>query len=348
MPQFEITLVQHAEERAKRSGYNFYYGYPIRSPYRFNERQLVAGMVRSILQRNAGRMAKRYLAAIVKPTLRFLIDWSAAPRFCLELSATGSLRDFSFTSRIGELGQGVSYCYWHWTAGYQIISDYASWASVTGAPVGGASATPDYVMFNPDSGRIDLMESKGTCSKAHLSRLGSALKQCRSVFGQTLATGYWGSVLTLEPSLATAELHVRDPQSERRPTFEERYRLFRMGYASWFDLQGESDYAQFLRSGSLDQSGDPVAQRNEGPPRDPLALMTAEALGFEPESVRFTLDPQVVEALRERRAFEKIEWDRLRKMASVDDQGFGVLRFPDGTEISDAPAPAKTHVVMDE
>lgn len=87
-------------------------------PFVINERQLVLAIVRSVLTVNSGRESRKYMAVIVKPTLRFLLDWNRAPDLSVSHHFHNVLRDFSATTRIGELAQGVSYAYWKWERGY--------------------------------------------------------------------------------------------------------------------------------------------------------------------------------------------------------------------------------------
>src|SRR5262245_15077346 len=79
------------------------------APCVFNDRQLTIATARSILTHNAPRPARRFTAAMVRPILRFMLRWGTGIPLSPHPLFIGALRDFSVTSRIGELAQGVAW-----------------------------------------------------------------------------------------------------------------------------------------------------------------------------------------------------------------------------------------------
>lgn len=336
MPSFSIDVVEYHSTAGAVINVN---------PFVFNDRQLVVAMVRSILTVNAPRPARNYMAGIVRPTLRFMLDWGRVPALSVDPAFRRSLRDFSVTMRVGELAQGVSYAFWKWSAGYTLISDFQGWALRFPTYVAGGKE-PDFAMFNPLTGAITLMEAKGTSSNDHRPQMTKAIAQCRHGLTLVPAGRGWGSVLTLDSKTPAGQgmLHIRDPGDEIKPPLEDRFRLFRRSYASWFDLTGDTARSANLRGDGIryrkrpSQAGAtlsvPEFEPSAPKPRklDPLASETASALGFDPASTVFRLDPQIEAALDDINAFEKLDWKKLHARAVADRDN--VIVFPDGTAIA--------------
>src|SRR5260370_6628660 len=77
------------------------------APYFVNERRLAVATARSLLTITAPRPARQFAAAIVPSTMRFMLRWQNGPLRLRAAFLTG-LRDFSNTSRLGELAQGAA------------------------------------------------------------------------------------------------------------------------------------------------------------------------------------------------------------------------------------------------
>lgn len=279
------------------------------------------------------------MAAIVKPTLKFMLDWSCAPELRVSAEFRVAIRDFSFTGRVGELAQGVSYAYWNWERGYTWITDFGPWAAQqAGFPVGIKS--PDYAMFNPTTGDLAIMEAKGTSSHCHKSQMKKALAQCNAALPHVLATRGFGSVLTLDAKSAAGQgfLHIRDPEKVNSPSLENIYSLFRRSYASWFDLVGDDDQAAFCRG--LTQTAErpsPAYARVESVNRkatSPLGAIVATAMGFDPARTSFKIDQEVAEALNDFEVFKSTDWKEYsERVRSEFESQRNMISFPDGTSI---------------
>ena len=277
MTQFVMPVVEYASVKgvALASGPDFV----------MNDRQLAIAMVRSILTVNSGKASRKYVAAIVRPTLQFMLDWSRAPDLQISSAFLEVVRDFSVTGRIGELAQGVCFAYWKWARGYSWITDFGPWATSLTPPYSGKKS-PDFVMLNLIAGDVALMEAKGTRSEKYKPPMGAALRQCRAALGKVLASRGFGSILVLDSKATKGRgtLHIRDPEGVAEITDEMKHYLFRRSYASWFDMVGDDGRAKECRQmpnieGELMKSIMPVERARRTRP-SPLRAITAEALGF--------------------------------------------------------------------
>ncbi|WP_139559714.1 hypothetical protein [Methylotetracoccus oryzae] len=220
------------------------------------------------------------MAAIVKPTLKFLLDWNRAPDLSVSAHFLNVLRDFSATTRIGELAQGVSYAYWQWERGYHWITDFGPWVEGLHPPYAG-TRSPDFVMLNTAINDLAVMESKGTGSNCHKSPMGAALRQCKDAVAHPSFSRSFGSVLTLDSKNpgGVGTLHVRDPEKAAKVPIELSYYVFRRSFASWFELTGDEDMADWCRQefevlSDLRQSRRQVSN-DKGERGNPLRATTA-------------------------------------------------------------------------
>lgn len=332
MPQFSIPVIEYDCARPGAAK-------PPLQPFIVNDRQLVLAMVRSALTVNSGRASRKYMAAIIKPTLRFLLDWNRPPDLSVSAPFLNVLRDFSATTRIGELAQGVSYAYWKWERGYHWIADFGPWVLGLHPPYAGRKS-PDFVMLNPSTNDLAVMESKGTGSDCHKSSMGTALRQCKDAVAHPSFSRSFGSVLTLDSQnpAGAGKLHIRDPEGDAQLSPELSYYIFRRSFASWFDLTGDEELADWCRQ-EFKAGSDPRQSRREinkdnGGKDSPLRKVIAEALGFAPDHARFEIDPETRNALGDFEEFKNIR-DKLGKRQSVfgDIFDWGPMKFPDGTQI---------------
>lgn len=306
----------------------------------FNDRQLTIGMVRSILTLNPGRTARRFMAAIVRPTLLFILDWNRTPVLSLNPNFQNLVRDFSTTTRVGELAQAVCYCYWHWHAGYSFVADFTSYAKGHGFLLPSGSKIPDYIMFNMTTGVVALMEAKGTQGRNHASQMAGALRQIREARPFTPANRGIGCVLALDHPSGSATLHLRDPENEIKITDSIKHDVFRSSYAAWFDLAGMEEMSDWCRtplikSGNMNQNYFKSLIERKSDTVDPLQKVVAEALGFNPNRVTFHLNPCVIEALGSVDAFKSFTHNMMGEASSAESSmspGSKIL-FPDGTAI---------------
>jgi hypothetical protein len=308
-------------------------------PFVVNDRQLVVAMVRSTLTVNSGRASRKYLSAIVWPTLQFFLDWDRAPDLRASDAFLRVIRDFSATTRTGELAQGVSYAYWKWQRGYSWIADFGPWAAGL-RPRYVGKKSPDFVMLNLATNDLAVMEAKGTGSCCHKKKMGEALRQCRSAAAHPAFSRGFGCVLTLDSRNPTGRgnLHIRDPESPAEFSDKLRYYVFCRSYASWFDLVGDDDMANWCRQGlrvamrNVNTRMKMVQRRQNS--NDQLRAITAAALGFAPDRTSFEIDRVVMEALTDFQAFKQTDWRiLLQRTQELPEDGQQLIRFPDGTVI---------------
>ncbi|MEA9826655.1 hypothetical protein VDG09_03120 [Xanthomonas campestris pv. raphani] len=304
-----------------------------------NDRQLVIATVRAILTTGAGKPARKLTAAIVWPMLRFMLDWRAAPNIQLAPHFSKNVRDFSFTSRIGELAQGASCAYWKWARGYAWICDFGPWAAGL-HPTLPTGKMPDFVMFNAHTGDLAIMEAKGTGGHDYKGLMSKALQQCGAALVKNQFHRGYGSVLTLDrKAVATgrAELHLRDPNVDSGVSEWTAYEVFRRSYASWFDLIGQQDMAawcrQYVRDPAEAAATYALAFVDKAQQDDSIGWIVADsvlpALGFDRSRTQFSVDPAVLRALSDFDIFKKREW------LSAIHAGIekNKISFPDGTII---------------
>src|ERR1019366_9545926 len=304
-----------------------------------NDRQLTIGMVRSILTHNPDRAAWRFMAAIVRPTLIFILDWNRPPDLSLNPVFQNVVRDFSTTARVGELAQAICYSYWQWWTGYRFVADFASLAIGIGLPVPAGARIPDYIMFDPAAGTVALMEAKGTQGRNHASQMAAALRQIRAARAYAPVHRGMACVLALDQPAGAAALHLRDPEDSREVSDSIKHDIFRSSYAAWFDLAGMEEIAHWCRTplARAERMSQQVFSRltdRKFHAEDPLQKVVAEALGFDPNRVAFHLTPSITEALRSSAAFEDIKHE-VPEFSSAENSmkaGSEIL-FPDGTAI---------------
>ena len=334
MPQFSIPVIEYSSARPGSA-------ITPSQPFVVNDRQLLIAMVRSTLTVNSGRASRKYMAAIVKPTMQFLLDWGYAPNLRVSGYFLDVLRDFSVTMRIGELAQGVSYAYWKWQRGYSWIADFGPWvAGLT--PHYAGRKSPDFVMLNLATNDLAVMESKGTGSDCHKTPMGSALRQCRDAIEHPAFSRGFGSVLTLDSGnpAGVGTLHIRDPASGAEFSDELMYYLFRRSYASWFDLVGDDDLADWCRQGIREGMARTINREriDQGHKNlsSPLRAITAMAMGFDPERTSFEIDPMVADAIVDFELFKRTEWHQFsERMQKSPENTQRLLWFPDGTRINE-------------
>ena len=329
MTQFVVAVHEYLSAKPTLSAS------PSLPPFTFNERQLVIAMVRAILTAKSGKPARKLVAAITWPTLRFMLDQSVAPRLEISSQCQLSVRDFSLTSRVGELAQGVAFAYWHWARGYHWISDFAPWAAGLKPKLPPGKA-PDFVMLHARSGDLAVMEAKGTGSHCHKAQIRKALAQCSAGLQHMAFDRGYGSVLTLDQRRTMSgcgALHICDPERPKEPSDETQYAVFRRSYASWFELAGDDQMAAWCRmdpAQSEYRSAAPSPQ-SLNRPRTLLPDAVLPGLGFDPRRTIFTLDFAPLAALRDFEVFRRRDWLQEMRWGQADSRES--IHFPDGTAI---------------
>lgn len=155
------------------------------------------------------------------------------------------LRDFSKTTRIGELAQGVNYSFTQERLDYPYVVDFHLFhLKVYGTPYPKISS-PDFFVLKEDFSEIGLMESKGEGAKrnsilGNYGKLQSALKQLENVKKPC--------VDALMPMCSRFEYETTGKKSSINYAFikkdceakdDFKLRILRLHYASWFYLVGD-------------------------------------------------------------------------------------------------------------
>ena len=342
MPRFSIPVFEYSSAHRKP-------GPEIaKKIYFLDDRKLVCGMVRSLLTIHAFRTSRAYAAAIGLLALEFMIDLSRTPDLILNSRFATDLRDFSVTSRVGELAQAISYSYWKWEGGYTCIGDFKSTLAHHHIMPPKNLKTPDYIMLDRKNNILALMESKGTLVGKHKKYTQAALKQIQGVctpvihpYNSYIKRG-WASVVDFNqlthpatvPAYGPASLYLRDPEVGTECPDSICHDVFRSSYASWFDLLGEEYIAKWCRK-PLKKSINQKKLKPEAINRStPLLKRLIAALGFKNGEARFVIDPTIEKALSSEDAFREIKEYIPKKSNDSDCESPGsAIYFPDGTQI---------------
>jgi hypothetical protein len=163
---------------------------------------------------------------------------------------TKSLRDFSLTSRIGELGQGLAYIFAQEKLKYPYVADFRGYLAKHGKPLPiRRQSTPDFVLSNQSSHNLALLESKsgfGT-NQAEKAEIKKGLSQCES--GKAIIQRELKPFVVTKTFCASSNLvHALSPEESVLNYVDPSYEvanndftldLVRFHYASWFSLVGD-------------------------------------------------------------------------------------------------------------
>lgn len=291
------------------------------SSFSLSERRLIVSTVRSMLAGSGTWSVRHYLAASVIPTLHFFVDRARAPDFCVAGVNVFQLRDFSLTSRIGELAQGISYAYWafHHRA---FVTDFVDWSKSV-HPYVPRPTRPDYVVSPLGASYLMAVEAKGTVSHSPKDQMRKALRQAKGTSHHPALSNAFGTVVTFEAHFSLpARIHIQDPESRGQATIRDRWEVFRRSYASFYEMAGDFDKAAQCRG----DQGAPIDTRSDFVRR---ALLAALSL----EHATFTVNPMVERAVFEFSAFEEGSWQEALRDWNQERLTDTRLDFPDGTAI---------------
>lgn len=156
------------------------------------------------------------------------------------------IRDFTKTTRIGEMAQGIAYLFSQDRLGYPLVGDFKHFFNSRGVAISAIETTPDFVLQKSSiNTNISLLESKGTVINSATnikSSLRKGLSQCRN--GNNIATAAGFVVdnkyatcveFSVDTEVETSKLHYVDP-SENTIQSEYNDSLLRFHFASWFYL----------------------------------------------------------------------------------------------------------------
>lgn len=226
--------------------------------------QLSLAMARTILVQ-PGWAATAYQAGSSLLFLKYAL--SRGENLRLKTGARHMFRDFSRTSRIGEMAQGVSWLISQWI-GFPICIDFRTYVESQGLPEPrGDDSTPDFVLFDPLYSSVFVMEVKGSWPhEQDLSGLKAkfkkALAQCDKgdeyftsvAHRPSPIVGKYGLVVEFaeESDAWQTTVNLADPDQETSGVVESPLALLRRHYVSWFLLLGLYEYAaKLLRNESL-------------------------------------------------------------------------------------------------
>lgn len=175
------------------------------------------------------------------------------------------LRDFSLTTRVGELAQAISYMFAQDILRMPIVVDFEGYLHCQGYPIKvNKDSSPDFVLCDSlKSTQINLLESKGSMknqvSKGLKTTLREALEQCDSggrilsgsPIGSAVKNSYGTVVLFPEESETTWEacVHFADPEIKNDTKIKDPLALIKYHYSTWFMLIGLTDEAIGLAGG---------------------------------------------------------------------------------------------------
>lgn len=139
-------------------------------------------------------------------------------------------RDFSKSSRIGELGQAINYIFAQEKLGFRYVIDFETFLNWNKLKeIKGSSSTPDYVLIGSPATQLSVLESKGSSQKSPLTKpklrekLQKAMdKQCTSGVNHLMDQQYsisnsYASVVELAEYSESREsiLHFADPEYDK-------------------------------------------------------------------------------------------------------------------------------------
>lgn len=230
-----------------------------RMKLRINPFRLSSAMAHSILSANPRDWDVLFMALSTYIGVQPLIG-SHRNEIRLAPGARTKFRDFSKSSRIGELAQGVAWLYAQEGLNHPIVIDFNAYLQTQGIPPKPGSS-PDFVIGASLAPRtISLLESKGSCPRTERDRLkeklAEALDQCDAGLthlrhhGQPSVRNKYAAALWLaeigDPWKPV--LHVADPDDEPQVQVAKPERLMRHHYATWFMLAGLREIGENLLS----------------------------------------------------------------------------------------------------
>jgi len=230
----------------------------IHSDFHFNGWRLAQGVAMTICSRHINQPEYWFYHISSLLSLSNLID-SHQPNVRIKSSRISSLRDFSRTSRIGEMSQGLVYLYMQNT-GFPYVNDFHFFCYNNQITIPYLAPTPDFVCQDRNlANQICLVESKGkeTISSGGVKvKLAKAINQCVSGESIINASGNYNVIKYLgfcsewsdENDPIDSVLHFVDPDEEVRQQ-ETNSAPMRFHYAAWFYMIGDFENAQKLVRG---------------------------------------------------------------------------------------------------
>jgi hypothetical protein len=196
------------------------------------------------------------IIASILSHLNFVEPNDSRQSFLLKKDRLNRLRDFSQTSRTGEMAQGINYLFVQERLDYPYIIDYHLFCDRLNIKIEGR--TPDFVLLNPLLNKIGLFESKSEASVANsvTTKLNDAMKQLmigkqnlllnKKLYAKNLYP-VCTKFLFEHPEISTINycyIAFSDEPVKFSPDD-----IIKAHYASWFYLVGDFTRAQLLSNG---------------------------------------------------------------------------------------------------
>lgn len=200
------------------------------SPYKINLLRLAIAIAKCTFTKGPDRNYRIAETIINIVRVTTLVFKTSDERFLLNKQRLELIRDFSKTTRIGEIAQGVSFLFAQDVLRIPTPHDFSGFCETNYGEIPKGS-TPDFIGSHKD-GTYDLIESKGTQDpnkKIISGRLNAALKQCDKgeVFLKSLkspnAHRKFGILTVLEKNNSTfpnnSSIHFIDPVDNQQERF---------------------------------------------------------------------------------------------------------------------------------
>mgnify|MGYP000902748737 CR=1 FL=1 len=317
-----------------------------------SDHELSWALARTVLGYSISLPNRARFAAIMQSVLDLMVEPVSGP-LALIADYQQVFRDFSGTSRVGELGQALAYHHFATASPFTHIADFVGWVESRGGDVKGES-TPDFILLNAASSRrpVGLLEAKGSVNpQAKSARLDRGKEQGEngrailrrvspSIRVRHILAGFTQFAIRGQTRGPTT-LHLMDPEG-RQPDLSDAVlaRLVRASYASFFSSLGHRETARVLQSGEPIQFQPELELAKHPAGRFPFAripinrenpLTGSEARKADVRWIdaKFFLRDDVLQFLNGRIAVTQVEWPdaRERQLSTAG----GITLYADGT-----------------
>ena len=221
--------------------------------FQFNGWRLAQGVAMTICSRHLTKREYWFDHISSSLSLSNLIH-SNQPNIRINSERISLLRDFSRTTRIGEVSQGIVYLYMQ-NSGFPYINDFHLFCKNNNVKIPAKASTPDFVCQDKNqTNQICLVESKGTIDQVK-PYLVKAVKQCTS--GENIVNGSGYNVIKSlgfcskwfdENSTENSTLYFVDPENDIVQQ-EMNSAPMRLHYAAWFYIIGDFENVDRLVKG---------------------------------------------------------------------------------------------------
>lgn len=226
--------------------------------------ELAIGVLRTSITKNL-KNDKKVLFGINALTLLLGVVNETSRNLLLTKEAKDYFPDFSKSSRVGEIAQGLNYLYFQSQLGYIELNDFKDFAAELCPGISLDKSTPDFVMSTYTNEAI-ILESKGSWAyKQGKNNLKAAIK---NGMRQTHKGFNWidKNSASTNPIVNTftscawlrdegiTDLYYMDPGYPSQGLLSYRFTL--RHFSTWFYLIGLSELAQVLQKGSFLEEDD--------------------------------------------------------------------------------------------